>query len=159
MTKNVETGGNDSMKDADSAKTNRSVFPDGSSLPEHKKERSVSGIVKVHESVIASIIRKAACSVDGVVRLAGNALVDNIAEFVGSRKVMDRAIAIEMGDNSVAVEVQVVLEYGCNVPETAENIQNTVTREITRITGMQVTRIDIIVMDLETAEEENADSE
>ena len=147
------------MKDAESDKTNRSVFPDGSSLPEHKKEAAMPGIVKVHESVIASIIRKAACSVDGVVRLAGNALVDNIAEFVGSRKVMDRAIAIEMGDNSVAVEVQVVLEYGCNVPEPAENIQNTVTEEITRITGMQVTRIDIVVMDLETVEEENSDSE
>jgi len=148
------------MKDTNSDKTNRSVFPDGSSLPEHKKAGTVSGVVKVHESVIASIIRKAACSVDGVVRLAGNALVDNIAEFVGSRKVMDRAISIEMGDNSVAVEVQVVLEYGCNVPETAENIQNTVTEEITRITGMQVTRIDIVVMDLETVEEEeNSDSE
>jgi uncharacterized alkaline shock family protein YloU len=152
--------GNDSMKDTNSDKTNRSVFPDGSSLPEHKKAGTVSGVVKVHESVIASIIRKAACSVDGVVRLAGNALVDNIAEFVGSRKVMDRAISIEMGDNSVAVEVQVVLEYGCNVPEIAENIQNTVTEEITRITGMQVTRIDIVVMDLETVEEEeNSDSE
>jgi len=159
MTMNVETGGNDSMKDTVSNKTSRSVFPDGSSLPEHKKESPVSGIVKVHESVIASIIRKAACSVDGVVRLAGNALVDNIAEFVGSRKVMDRAIAIEMGDNSVAVEVQVVLEYGCNVPETAETIQNAITEEITKITGMQVTRIDVIVMDLETVEEENADSE
>ena len=147
------------MKDTNSDKTNRSVFPDGSSLPEHKKAGTVSGVVKVHESVIASIIRKAACSVDGVVRLAGNALVDNIAEFVGSRKVMDRAISIEMGDNSVAVEVQVILEYGCNVPEIAENIQNTITEEITRITGMRVTRIDIIVMDLETVEEENSDSE
>ena len=147
------------MKDANSDKTNRSVFPDGSSLPEHKKEGNVSGVVKVHESVIASIIRKAACSVDGVVRLAGNALVDNIAEFVGSRKVMDRAISIEMGDNSVAVEVQVVLEYGCNVPETAETIQNTVMEEISKITGMQVTRIDVVVMDLETVEEENSDSE
>lgn len=145
------------MKDSD--KTNRSVFPDGLSLPDHKKEGTVSGIVKVHESVIASIIRKAACSVDGVVRLAGNALVDNIAEFVGSRKVMDRAISIEMGDNSVAIEVEVVLEYGCNVPETAENIQNAVTREIAQITGMQVTRIDIVVMDLETVEAENSDSE
>ena len=147
------------MKDAESDKTNRSVFPDGSSLPERKKEAVMQGIVKVHESVIASIIRKAACSVSGVVRLAGNALVDNIAEFVGSRKVMDRAISIEMGDNSVAVEVQVVLEYGCNVPQTAENIQNTVTSEITRITGMQVTRIDVVVMDLETVENDDDDSE
>ena len=42
-------------------KTNRSVFPDGTSIAE-KKSENVMGVVKVHESVIASIIRKAACS-------------------------------------------------------------------------------------------------
>ena len=71
------------MKQNETDKMNRSVFPDGSSLPERKNAGAVPGIVKVHESVIASIIRKAACSVEGVVRLAGNTLVDNIAEFVG----------------------------------------------------------------------------
>ena len=139
-------------------KTNRSVFPDGTSIAE-KKSENVMGVVKVHESVIASIIRKAACSVDGVVRLAGNTLVDNIAEFVGSKKVMDRAISIEMGDNSVNIEIRIILAYGCKVPEVAANIQSTVIEEIARITGMQVPRIDIIIMDLEDPdaddEEEN----
>ena len=134
-------------------KTNRSVFPDGASIAERKSE-NVMGIVKVHESVIASIIRKAACSVDGVIRLAGNTLVDNIAEFVGSKKVMDRAISIEMGDNAVKIEIRVILAYGCKVPEVASNIQSAVIEEITRITGMQVPRIDIVVMDLEDPDEE-----
>ena len=134
-------------------KTNRSVFPDGASIAERKSE-NVMGIVKVHESVIASIIRKAACSVDGVIRLAGNTLVDNIAEFVGSKKVMDRAISIEMGDNAVKIEIRVILAYGCKVPEVASNIQTAVIEEISRITGMQVPRIDIVVMDLEDPDEE-----
>ena len=135
-------------------KTNRSVFPDGSSLVERKSE-NVTGVVKVHESVIASIIRKAACSVDGVIRLAGNTLVDNIAEFVGSKKVMDRAISIEMGDNSVKIEIRIILAYGCKVPEVAAEVQNAVIEEIARITGMQVLRIDVVVMDLEDPEEES----
>ena len=141
------------MKQYETDKTNRSVFPDGSSLPERKNAATVSGIVKVHESVIASIIRKAACSVDAVIRLAGNTLVDNIAEFVGSRKVMDRSISIEMGDNAVSIEIQVVLAFGCSIPEVAKNIQETVIEEITRITGMQVTQINVVVMDLEDPDE------
>ena len=147
------------MKQYETDKTNRSVFPDGSSLPERKNAGAVSGIVKVHESVIASIIRKAACSVDGVIRLAGNTLVDNIAEFVGSRKVMDRAISVEMGENSVSIELRVVLAFGSRIPEVAKNIQETVTEEILRITGMQVPRIDIVVMDLEDPDEADPDSE
>ena len=140
------------MKQYETDKTNRSVFPDGSSLPD-RKNAAVSGIVKVHESVIASIIRKATCSVDGVIRLAGNTLVDNIAEFVGSRKVMDRAISIEMGDNEVSIEIQVVLAFGCRIPEVAKNIQESVIDEITRITGMRVTRINVVIMDLEDGDE------
>ena len=139
-------------------KTNRSVFPDGTSIPE-KKSENVMGVVKVHESVIASIIRKAAWSVDGVVRLAGNTLVDNIAEFVGSKKVMDRAISIEMGDNSVKIELRIILAYGCKVPEVAANVQSTVIDEIARITGMQVPRIDIVVMDLEDPNPEEDEEE
>ena len=142
------------MKQNETDKTNRSVFPDGSSLEERKNTVPVPGIVKVHESVIASIIRKAACSVDGVIRLAGNTLVDNIAEFVGSKKVMDRAISIEMGENAVSIEIRVVLAFGCHIPDIAKNIQDTVIDEITRITGMQVPRIDIVVMDLEDEEDE-----
>ena len=140
-------------------KMNLSVFPDGSSLPERKNTGSVPGVVKVHESVVASIIRKAVCSVDGVVRLAGNSLVDNIAEFVGSKKVMDRAISIEMGNNTVSIEIRVVLAFGCRIPETARNIQKTVIDKISQITGMQVPRIDVVVMDLEDAGEEESETD
>ena len=121
---------------------------------------AASGVVKVHESVIASIIRKAACSVDGVIRLAGNTLVDNLAELVGSKKVLDRAINIEMGENTVEIEIEVVLQFGCRIPEVAEKIQDAVIAEVGRITGMKVPRIDVIVSDLEDApEEEDASGE
>ena len=45
-------------------------------------EGSELGEVKVHENVIASLVRRAALSVEGVSRLAGSTLVDNIAEIV-----------------------------------------------------------------------------
>ena len=80
---------------SDSKRTSCSVFPDGSSLP--VRTGAVHGVVKVHESVVCSIIRKAACSVPGVAHLAGNSLIDNIAEFVGTSRSADRAISLEMG--------------------------------------------------------------
>ena len=149
------------MKQKAKDKTNRSFFPDGSTLSEQKNPEQVAGVVKVHESVISSIIRKAALSVDGVLRFAGNSLVDNIAEFVGSRKVMDRSISVEMGENSVAIEIKVILCFGCRIPEVARNIQSAVIDEIARITGMQVTKIDVVIMDLEdeTPAEEEIETE
>ena len=72
---------------------------------------------------------------------------------------MDRAISIEMGDNSVKIELRIILAYGCKVPEVAANVQSTVIEEIARITGMQVPRIDIVVMDLEDPNPEEDEEE
>ena len=117
-----------------------------------------SGTVKVHESVIASIVRKATCAVPGVVRLAGSSLVDNLAEIVGSKKMYDRAISINMGDNSVQVEIKVILAYGTHIPEIAEAIQLAVIGEITKITGMQVNKVNVVIIDLEE-EQDQSDAE
>lgn len=131
-------------------KTSQSMLPAEAAAAEMAP---CSGTVKVHESVVASIVRKAACSVPGVVRLAGSSLVDNLAEIVGSKKIYDRAIAIDMGANSVQVEIKVILAYGAHIPDVAEKIQLAVIDEITKITGMKVGKVNVIVIDLEEAQD------
>ncbi|MBR2363880.1 MAG: Asp23/Gls24 family envelope stress response protein [Lentisphaeria bacterium] len=135
----------------DNIKTNRSILP--VQLREENSKFSVpSGTVRVHESVVASIVRKASCAVPAVAHLAGSSLVNNLADIVGSRKIFDRAISIEMGENAVKVEVRLVLKYGCNIPETASTVQQMIAEEITKITGMTVGSVNVIVADLETEE-------
>ena len=81
---------------------------------------SEMGDIRIHEGVIASLARRAALSVEGVSRLAGNSLVDNLAEMVGSRRIQSRNINIMLGENSdVAVELKVVLKFGCCIPQVA----------------------------------------
>lgn len=134
------------MKSADT-RTSRSVFPDGASLS--AQSGTVCGVVKVHESVICSIIRKVVCSVPGVLRLAGSGLMDNIAEFVGRNRNLDNSISLEMGENFVEIQIRLVLAYGVYVGEVARNVQQAVSEEIARITGMNVHKIDVIISDLE----------
>ena len=141
----------------DNPKTNRSILP--VQIREMREKVSApSGIVRVHESVVVSIVKKAACSVEGVVRLAGNSLVNNLADIVGSRKIFDRSISIVMGENSVSVDIRLVLKYGCNIPLTARNVQETVSEEIRQITGMKIESVNIIVADLD-ADESAANAE
>ena len=124
---------------ASQKKTNQTV---------NSQENSV-GVIRVHESVIASIVRKITLETNGVVRLAGNSLVDNLAEIVGSKKIQDRSITVEMGTSSVAIEIGVIIKYGVPIPPVAEAIKNSVASEILKLTGMKVGKINIIVMDLE----------
>lgn len=130
-----------------------SIMPDGVTISE--SEKTCDGVVKVHESVVASIVRKATCSVDGVVRLAGSSIVDNIAEIVGSKKMYDRAIAIDMGPTSVKIEVKAIFAYGVHIPTVAAAVQAAVIEEMNRITGMNVEKINVMVMDLEDGQPEN----
>ena len=121
------------------------------------------GDVRIHENVIASLVRKAALGVEGVSRLAGNALVDNIAEFVGSRRMQSRAIAIDMDDNNrVAIEVKINIIFGYNIPEVAQAVQKAVVMGIESVTGMTVTKVHVVVQEIEDpapAEEEGEEAE
>ena len=123
------------------------------------EEATVGGIVKVHESVILSIVRKTACEVPGVIRMAGNSFVDNLADIVGNRRIFDKAVRLEMGDNTVSLEVQLILEYGCNIPEVAREVQKKIAEEILNITGMTVNKVNIVVADLDEEDEEEDEEE
>ncbi len=117
------------------------------------------GLIKIHENVIASVVRKATCSVEGVVRLAGSTLVDNIAEIVGSRKIHDRSISIDISGETVKIEVKVNIAFGTHVPTVASNIQQAVMEQVEKLTGMKVTQVNVVVQELDDLKEKEEDSE
>lgn len=117
------------------------------------------GLIKIHENVIASIVRKVTCSVEGVVRLAGSPLLDNIAEIVGSRKIQDRAITVNMDGSDVSIEVKVNIAYGIHVPTLAAEVQTAVMEEVEKITGMHVAQVNVIVQELDDEVEFEDESE
>ena len=119
----------------------------------------ISGDVRVHESVLASIARKAVLSVPGVIRLSGSSLIDNIAEIVGSRKTFDKAIVIGVAEDGISLEVRIIVKFGEAVPAIAAAVQKNVIDDITRLTGMAIVRVDVVVMDLEDDADASDDEE
>ena len=125
--------------------------------PVSSSHANSTGVVKVHESVIASIVRKAALDVEGVLRLGTSSLMDNLAEIVGSKKIQDRSITVEMNESSVSVELRVILQYGVEIPQIANELKETVAAEITKLSGMRVDLVNIVVMDLEDVPQDGED--
>ncbi|HRR05791.1 MAG TPA: Asp23/Gls24 family envelope stress response protein, partial [Victivallales bacterium] len=95
-----------------------------------KSDGSEMGQIRIHENVIASIVRKTACSINGVKRIAGSHFVDNIAEIIGSRKIGDRAISVNLDGNNVSIEVKLNLTYGSHIPTVASQVQSSITSEV-----------------------------
>ena len=92
-------------------------------------------------------------NVEGVLRLGTSSLVDNLAEIVGSKKIQDRAITVEMNENSVSVEVRVILLYGVLIPQVASELKDAVAGEISKLAGMKVDHVNVVIMDLEDSPE------
>ena len=121
-------------------------------------EDSGNGEVKIHENVISSLARRAALSVEGVSRLAGSLLVDNIAEIVGSRRMQDRAIAVSMDENNrVSLEIKLNIKLGYRLPKVAAAVQQAVISEIEAATGMTVVKVNVLVQEVEAPHEESDD--
>ena len=120
------------------------------------------GDVKIHDGVIATLTRRAALAIEGVSRLAGNALVDNLAEIVGSRRMQSRAIAISVNDNNqISIEVKLNLKIGYTIPDVAENVQKAVIADVEKVTGMTVTMVHVLVQDIDddTSFDDEADAD
>lgn len=123
---------------------------------EHENEENSSsgGEIKVHESVIATIVRRSISEIEGVARLAGSTILDNIAEIVGSKKLQDRAINVIMSADSVEIDVKIIAEYGVHLPTLAVAVQGAVITQVKELTGMPVAKVNVIIQGLDDAEKE-----
>jgi len=128
-------------------------------MPYGIDNQNEKGIVQLHESVIAAVVKNAACSVDGVIRLAGTGIADSIAGILGTRKKTDGSIKVELTENSALIEVSIIVAYGMNIPELAMIIQTTIIDEVKNITGLIVSNVDVIVQDVDEVIEEKTESD
>ena len=108
-----------------------------------------AGTIRISTAALATIVRKAACSVEGVTRITGSSLVDNIAEFVGSKKVLGRSIQIAIQGSEISVELSINICYGVSLPEIAANVQRTVASQIEELTGLRAAQVDVIIREME----------
>jgi len=116
-------------------------------VPEEKDDDSSLGSVRIHNNVIAVIAHEAAACVPGVVELSGT-LVDELADMIG-KKSRDRGIRIAVeAENSIVVELTVVLEFGVNIPEVCGQLQNEVRRSVEEMTGKKVQAVNISVQSI-----------
>ena len=74
-----------------------------------KKESN--GTVTFANEVIATIAGLAAVDIPGVAGMSGG-FVDGFTELLG-RKNLSKGIKVEVGTEEVAVDIAIVVEYGC----------------------------------------------
>lgn len=124
-------------------------------IPDEKPDTGL-GSVRIHNNVMAVIAHEAAARVPGVVELSGT-LVDELADMIG-KKNRDRGIRVAVeSENSIAVELTVVLEFGVNIPDVCGQLQHEVRRSIEEMTGKHVEAVNISVQSIRRSKRPDAE--
>ena len=105
------------------------------------------GTVQVADEVVAIIAGLAATEVEGVASMNGN--ITN--ELVGKlgMKSLSKGVKVDVLDNVVCVDLNLNLEYGYNIPEICQTVQEKVKTAIENMTGLQVSDVNISIASVE----------
>jgi len=112
---------------------------------------SDQGRTSISDTVVAKIAGIAAREISGVHDLGGGtaravgAIRDRIP---GSRVNYGQGVSVEVGERQSAVDLDIIAEYGVSIADLAEAIRRNVVGSVERMTGLEVTEVNITVHDV-----------
>ncbi|SDS50546.1 Uncharacterized conserved protein YloU, alkaline shock protein (Asp23) family [Nocardioides scoriae] len=118
------------------------------------------GRTTIADTVVSKIAGIAAREVSGVYALGGGAAraVGALRERIpGSSTNHSQGVSVEVGERQAAVDVQLVAEYGVSLADLASGIRRNVIASIERMTGLEVTEVNIEIQDVHLETEENTE--
>lgn len=125
---------------------------------------SDDGRTSIADTVVSKIAGVAAREISGVHDLGGGAAraVGAVRERIpGGRSNMGQGVAVEVGERQAAVDLDIVAEYGVSIADLAAAIRRNVIGSVERMTGLDVTEVNITVHDvyLEGDQNDGSDSD
>jgi uncharacterized alkaline shock family protein YloU len=108
-----------------------------------------SGKTTIAPDVLLTIARMSAVSVEGVSRLAPvSGGFDNLFRKGG----VGEGVRVKLEDNVAYLDLYLILKSNVNVREVSRHVQQTVTRAVSEMLGMEVGHIDIHIENIEYSE-------
>jgi len=111
-------------------------------------EENEAGTIRISENVIAAVVRKYTLEVEGVICFAGAGFVGGLTDMI-TRRNYEHSVAVDLDGEAVNISVTLVLEFGVRIPDVAVAVQEIVRTRVEDLTGKQVTKVEVIVQDLQ----------
>lgn len=121
------------------------------------------GSTTIADPVVAKIAGMAAREVPEVHHLGGGVTraIGAVRQRVpgGTGSGVTRGVKVEVGERQAAVDLNVVVEYGAAITDTAADIRSNVINAVERMTGLEVVEVNIAVNDVHLPDEPDDESE
>jgi len=123
---------------------------------------STQGTTSIADAVVSKIAGIAAREVTGVHALGGGAAraVGALRERIpGATTNHSQGISVEVGEKQAAVDITLIAEYGVAIADLAAGVRRNVIGSVERMTGLDVTEVNIEVSDVFIPSEDGDDDE
>ncbi|NED92268.1 Asp23/Gls24 family envelope stress response protein [Streptomyces sp. SID11233] len=122
----------------------------GTALGSSGSSGGTKGTTVIADTVVSTIAGIAVRETDGVHALGGGAsrAVGAMKDKVSRSNDPGRGVKVEVGEKQAAVDVDIVVEYGTLILDTAKKIRIHVTDAVETMTGLEVVEINIKVLDV-----------
>ncbi len=114
----------------------------------------VGGKLEMSEDVVATIANFAARSVKGIANLGKAGL---LYRSIGDDPT--RGVAAEVGETQAALDIEVVIEYGCEIQKVADELRQKIATEVNKMAGRNVIEVNIKVVGIQMEEEKEPAAE
>jgi uncharacterized alkaline shock family protein YloU len=123
---------------------------------------SDQGTTTIADTVVSKIAGIATRDVSGVFAVGGGAAraVGALRERIpGGRTNVSQGVSVEVGETQAAVDLDIIAEYGVAIDDLASAVRRNVISSVERMTGLQVTEVNISVNDIHLPEDDDEDAD
>ncbi len=116
-------------------------------MEENVKNEIDMGIVKISDEVVGVIAGLATTEIKGIVGMSAS-LVGGITQILSGKKNLSKGVKVTVGENSAAIDLYVVVEYGIRIPDVALEVQDNVRKAVESMTGLEVSAVNVHVQNV-----------
>ena len=108
------------------------------------KETNEYGLISIDNNVIARLAGISAMESYGIVGMASKDATDGLFQLLKWDH-LTKGIKVYSKDNTLTIDLHVILEYGIKISVVAKNIMDRVKFNVENLTGMTVDKINVYV--------------
>lgn len=112
----------------------------------------VNGSLQISTEVIAKIAKLAAMEIDGVIDVCAGAT--GVKSLLG-KVTMQKPVAVELLEDVAEITVSLMVRYGSKIPSVCEKVQENVKSAVQNMTSITVSRVNIVVVGVQTVSDES----
>jgi uncharacterized alkaline shock family protein YloU len=112
------------------------------------------GLIRISDDVVATIAGLAALDTPGIAAMSGG-ISEGLAKRLSGKNVQ-KGVSVEVGAVEAAIDLRVIVNYGCRIQEVCHDLQDNVREAVENMTGLTVVEVNVKVEGVAFKEEEAA---